>query len=152
MYKKIYLAGAFDRHNYGDILFPLIHSKILTSNGFKEENIKYAAVSASDMRNIGGYQTTSIKSMLSEAHDKNTLIVLCGGDILSADWLLMLGNLSTPLINKAFRSPTFWRNCCWVKRIFTHMSSAKKIRMHPLSIQQLAEQVSIGIRNTLKRL
>ena len=104
MYKKIYLVGAFDRHNYGDILFPLIHSKILTSNGFKEENIKYAAVSASDMRNIGGYQTTSIKSMLSEAHDKNTLIVLCGGDILSADWLLMLGNLSTPLINKAFRA------------------------------------------------
>ena len=115
--------------------FPLIHSKILTSNGFKEENIKYAAVSASDMRNIGGYQTTSIKSMLSEAHGKNTLIVLCGGDILSADWLLMLGNLSTPLINKAFRAgrklmgihiTNILAKMLLGQRIFTHMSSAKR--------------------------
>lgn len=103
MYEKIYLVGAFDRHNYGDILFPLIHSNILMTNGIKPEQIEYAAVSAADMREIGGYHTISIKQLLSKKLDKKSLIVLCGGDILSADWLLMLGNLSTPLVNKAFR-------------------------------------------------
>jgi hypothetical protein len=103
MYKTIYLVGAFDRHNYGDILFPMIHTSILTSHGVQPHQIKYAAVSSSDMRRIGGYETIPIQQLLSQPQKPDTLIVLCGGDILSADWLLMLGNLSTPLVNKLFR-------------------------------------------------
>ena len=103
MYKSIYLIGAFDRHNYGDILFPMIHTKILIQNGVNSDAIKYAAVSAADMRRIGGYETISIKQLLSQPLKSDTLLVLCGGDILSADWLLMLGNLSNPWVNKAFR-------------------------------------------------
>ena len=103
MFQKIYLVGAFDRHNYGDILFPIIHSKILLNNGYPENSIEYVAVSASDMREIGGYKTISIKELLSRQLTRNDLVVLCGGDILSADWLLMLGNLTQPWINKLFR-------------------------------------------------
>jgi hypothetical protein len=103
MYKTIYLVGAFDRHNYGDILFPMIHTSILTSHGVQPDQIKYAAVSSSDMRRIGGYETIPIQQLLAQPQKPDTLIVLCGGDILSADWLLMLGNLSTPLVNKLFR-------------------------------------------------
>jgi hypothetical protein len=103
VYQNIYLVGAFDRHNYGDILFPLIHTNILLSAGIRPEQIQYAAVSQSDMSAMGGYETISVKNLLSKNLDENTLIVLCGGDILSADWLLMLGNLSSPWVNKAFR-------------------------------------------------
>jgi len=103
VYQTIYLVCAFDRHNYGYILFPLIHTNVLITAGIQPEKIKYVAVSQSDMSSVGGYKTISVKNLLLKEMDQNSLIVLCGGDILSADWLLMLGNLSSPWVNKAFR-------------------------------------------------
>lgn len=91
--RQYHLIGAFDRHNYGDILFPIVHSEFLMSKGVDTKHIHYHAISAADLRNVGGYLTTSVHDMLTSGLQTNDAVILCGGDILSADWLLMVGHL-----------------------------------------------------------
>ncbi len=102
--KTYHLVGAFDRHNYGDILFPLVHSENLIANGVDNENIKYYAITAADLTSDGGYKTLSIKDLLNTNLTRDDVIVLCGGDILSADWMLMVAHLHSTFFLKAARA------------------------------------------------
>ncbi len=93
MTKNYHLVGAFDRHNYGDILFPLVHTENLLANGVRADQIKYYAITASDLTKDGGYVTESVKTLLSKNLTDDDAVILCGGDILSADWMLMVAHL-----------------------------------------------------------
>ncbi len=101
--KQYHLVGAFDRHNYGDILFPLVHSEYLLSQGVSAGQIKYYAITAADLVRDGGYVTESVKHLLSKSIPHNDSVVLCGGDILSADWMLMVAHLRSTSFLKAAR-------------------------------------------------
>ncbi|MGB0465964.1 MAG: polysaccharide pyruvyl transferase family protein [Pontibacterium sp.] len=100
---RYYLIGAFDRHNYGDILFPLVHSQFIKEQRGEEAQIEYVAITAADLRDCGGFTTTALKSVLKSTLSSEDKVILCGGDILSADWLLMVAHISSPLLMKPAR-------------------------------------------------
>lgn len=95
--KKFHIVGAFDRHNYGDILFPLIHSRFIRENNKNNASIEinFVSLTASDLTNVGGVKTRPLKELLSSSPSENDTIVMCGGDILTVDWVNMIGHLST---------------------------------------------------------
>lgn len=97
-----YLVGAFDRHNYGDILFPVVHKAFIEKND-KNANIYYISITQSDMEHCGGFKTLALKDILKQSLTKEDTVILCGGDILSADWLLMLGHVSSRFFMMPFR-------------------------------------------------
>lgn len=92
--KKFNIVGAFDRHNYGDILFPLIHSRFIKENSDSDIEIKFFALSQSDLTDIGGVITSPLKELLSSPSNEEDKVIMCGGDILTVDWIHMVGHLS----------------------------------------------------------
>jgi polysaccharide pyruvyl transferase WcaK-like protein len=81
----IILYGAFDRHNYGDLLFPLIMEKML-SKKFPEKKIVVAGLIKSDLSRYNALPTCSIKKALNDSN-KDVAIILAGGDVVACDWL-----------------------------------------------------------------
>lgn len=97
-----YLVGAFDRHNYGDILFPAIHREYILKKD-PSANIHFVSVTTSDMEYCGGFKTQALKELLTQHLKTEDTLILCGGDILSADWMLMLAHVSSEIFLMPFR-------------------------------------------------
>lgn len=94
--KSIALVGAFDRDNYGDILFPLIAEEWFRKKQADFQFEYYGLVEA-DLRSIGGLKIKSIQSLYTE---KNDGIIVVGGQILNAKWSAMHLNLiNSSLVN-----------------------------------------------------
>lgn len=87
--KKIALLGAFDRDNYGDILFPIIIEAWFKKNNYKF-SYNYYGLIESDLRSIGGKKTKSINDFY---NDYNDVIIVVGGQVLNAKWSSMHLNL-----------------------------------------------------------
>ncbi|WP_404298478.1 polysaccharide pyruvyl transferase family protein [Halomonas sp.] len=95
MSKHFYaLCGAFDRHNYGDILFPLLHGHVIRQNLGGQAEIRYYSVKEADLSEFGGVKADSMKSLYLRIHKEPERhhVIFCGGDVLSADWVTMLGH------------------------------------------------------------
>jgi hypothetical protein len=83
--KKIALFGAFDRNNYGDILFAKIfeeYSKIKN----KKYKFDFLGLKKSDLTSLGGYKTESISKKINNDYDS---LILVGGDVLTVNWYSM---------------------------------------------------------------
>lgn len=94
---KINYFGAYDRHNYGDILFAQIHTRALKKLGFYSIEARYLSVRKTDeCISYGGFSTDTIESLNIEKNSGDDRIVVLGGDVLAADWVGMLGNNSNP--------------------------------------------------------
>ena len=101
--KNIGVLGAFDRHNYGDLLFPLIIQKGLLQQG-GEYIFNFYGVVESDLSRYGGVKTRSINELFDQdRNDKEDVIIIAGGDVLIAPWFLIYKYLSpteiTPIFN-----------------------------------------------------
>jgi polysaccharide pyruvyl transferase WcaK-like protein len=81
----IILYGAFDRHNYGDLLFPLVMERIL-SQKFPSKIIVVAGLIDSDLSVFNALPTYSIKKAIKESKSE-ACIILAGGDVVNCDWL-----------------------------------------------------------------
>lgn len=102
--KKFHIVGAFDRHNYGDILFPLIHTRYIQSQlNENEYEINYYAITEADLTSCGGVITKSIKDLLEQKLQTNDHIIMSGGDILGVDWPTMVGHVSNSVIYLALK-------------------------------------------------
>ncbi len=84
---KVILFGAFDRDNYGDILFAKIFDEYSKSVG-KNYKFRYFSLKERDLSHLGGYKTESISNHLNSLNDNDTL-VLVGGDVLTVGWYSM---------------------------------------------------------------
>lgn len=73
---RLVLFGAFDRHNFGDLLFPHVVSHLLPPHRPWE----FAGLVARDLRTHGGHRLVPLASI--EA-DENTVLVHCGGELLT---------------------------------------------------------------------
>lgn len=98
-----YLVGAFDRHNYGDILFPMVHEQYIQRAVGADAPIEFVAITDADLRDCGGYQTRALKDVLRQKLAVNDRVILCGGDILSADWMLMVAHISSAWMTRPAR-------------------------------------------------
>ena len=100
---KFHIVGAFDRHNYGDILFPLIHTRFIKNNGFSDQDILYYAITESDLSNIGGVKSKSIRQLIRTGVSDYDRIIMSGGETLGASWRLMICHLSSPKVRLLLR-------------------------------------------------
>lgn len=100
----IVLYGAFDRHNYGDLLFPLVMERMLTQK-FPNKKIVIAGLIDSDLSEFNALPTTSIKKALKESN-KDVAIILAGGDVVACDWLsaysYLLSDFSFSIFQRIF--------------------------------------------------
>tara|TARA_B110000211_G_C14085065_1_gene556312 strand:- start:1973 stop:3169 length:1197 start_codon:yes stop_codon:yes gene_type:complete len=100
----VVLYGAFDRHNYGDLLFPLVMERML-SERFPEKNIVIAGLIDSDLTEFNALPTISIKKALKQSKQDAT-IILAGGDVVSCDWLsaysYLLSDFSFSIFQRIF--------------------------------------------------
>lgn len=88
---NINLVGAFDRNNYGDLLFPLIVQgmldKINEEQKLKQQfNYNYIGLRESDLSEFGGVVTNPLSFLNKE---KNSITILVGGEILGTNFLGM---------------------------------------------------------------
>jgi hypothetical protein len=88
MPSKVVLFGAFDRHNFGDLLFPHIVSKHLPNQA-----VEFAGLADRDMRPWGGHL---VKSLASIHLDENTTLIHCGGELLTCTAYQAAVMLQTP--------------------------------------------------------
>ena len=95
----ISIVGAFDRHNYGDLLFPLIVEWAIKDLGL-DADLDYYATSVSTMSVYGGKDTKSIRQLFSRAPSTNEKVVIAGGEVLPATWPLIFSYLTSPLAAK----------------------------------------------------
>lgn len=77
----IILFGAFDRHNFGDLLFPHIAVALL---GDDRETI-FAGLAERDLRGYGGHRVRSLAQLAAEWNGRPVHIVHVGGELLSCD-------------------------------------------------------------------
>jgi exopolysaccharide biosynthesis predicted pyruvyltransferase EpsI len=97
----IFALGAYDRFNYGDLLFPIISKNFLTRH-YPDINFECYALVNSDYSKWGGLKTKPISNLHNKSLVKNgDIIYFCGGGILGADWLSMHANLLGNLGNVA---------------------------------------------------
>jgi len=83
--KKIAIVGAFDRHNYGDLLFPIIITMAAKIRGFNGE-VECFSTRVSDLTKFGAIQTKSLRSLFASKNGTDTLVIVGGGEVLSATW------------------------------------------------------------------
>jgi len=86
--KEILVLGAFDRNNYGDLLFPFI-----VENQFNKlmpcAKLSYYGLICSDLSDIGAKPTLSIKEFYSKCNNKTDnqiIVVIGGGETITASW------------------------------------------------------------------
>lgn len=74
------LFGAFDRHNFGDLLFPHITAALLEG-----ENLLYAGLAERDLRSHGGHRVRAVAQLAAELGERPTNIIHVGGELLTCD-------------------------------------------------------------------
>ena len=95
MIKKVFLLGAYDRFNYGDLLFPIIVEKILKSFSPQLECYPYALIE-SDLSVFGARKTRPIRELYERVRaTEDRVVIVAGGGVLGASWGSMRMNLSS---------------------------------------------------------
>jgi hypothetical protein len=75
----VVLFGAFDRHNFGDMLFPHVASNLL-----KTEAVLFAGLVERDLRPYGGHEVQALNEVVAGAGQALKLIHV-GGELLGCD-------------------------------------------------------------------
>lgn len=95
---RINILGAYDRHNYGDLLFPVILKNFLTAEFGNKYDIEIFAIRNSDLAIYGALKTKGIKDLYVSLNDKsyNNVLIIAGGDVMTAQWASILLSLKHP--------------------------------------------------------
>lgn len=90
---KAILLGAFDRFNYGDLLFPIIVRNELSTHTPNTHTAVHALVD-SDLARYGALKTQSLKALFQPgALTENDVVIFAGGGTIGVDWTYMYANL-----------------------------------------------------------
>ncbi len=104
-FDRIAVVGAFDRHNYGDLLFPIVSEVILRQKGFMGK-IEYFSTTKSDMKKYGAKNTIPLRELFLDGITSRDLIIVAGGEVLPASWVSVLSDLLSPFKAKVFNRIT----------------------------------------------
>lgn len=93
VHHKAALLGAFDRFNYGDLLFPIVVQNELARHSPATETAVHALV-ASDLSRYGALKTLSLKALYQPgALHYGDAVIFAGGGTIGVDWNYMHANL-----------------------------------------------------------
>lgn len=102
---RILMLGAYDRYNYGDLLFPYVLEYFFEKSNTKQV-LEYFGVVSSDLRAVGGKPTKSIRDFYKACSDNNynNHVIIAGGECVAVKWGAYSKSLSKEfqLINKLF--------------------------------------------------
>ncbi len=76
----IILFGAFDRHNFGDMLFPHVAAALLPGRRHV-----FAGIAQRDLRPWGGHAVEALRAVAASLGDRPATLIHVGGEILSCD-------------------------------------------------------------------
>lgn len=96
----VLVIGAFDRYNYGDLLFPIVIEQQLKSYGYPIA-FRYYGIVESDLSALGGKPTESIQNFYErcdDIHAGKVSVIVAGGEAVAVTWNSLLVAL-----NKYFR-------------------------------------------------
>lgn len=86
---RVALLGAFDRFNYGDLLFPLVLERALSHLGMDAQYELYGLI-ASDLSRYGARPTLPIRRLPHDhARDPFDAVIIVGGETIGAQWTNM---------------------------------------------------------------
>lgn len=106
--RKIVLFGAFDRFNYGDVLFPIIFYE-LCKERCGISGIECVGLRQSNLGRFGGFPTKPA-SFLGDGDNlpDGSVIVVVGGELIGQSWAEMHGSLvpvcMTPVVRQLSKS------------------------------------------------
>jgi hypothetical protein len=80
MTSRTVLFGAFDRHNFGDMLFPHVAAALLGG-----KTALFAGVVERDLGPVGGHRTAALHSLARELESASVNLIHVGGEILTCD-------------------------------------------------------------------
>lgn len=86
------LWGAFDRFNYGDLLFPIVAERALEQLGYSGHMAAFG-LKHSDLRLYGARPTGSLADLRGSSVNN---IIVAGGEVLGTRWFNMHLHISTP--------------------------------------------------------
>jgi hypothetical protein len=89
------VVGAFDRFNFGDLLFPHMVRFAFEKLGVDAEH-RHFSLRAADLRNRGGVLTEPLASLRKADLPPGSLVIVAGGEVLSARWLDAYTGLAGP--------------------------------------------------------
>jgi hypothetical protein len=97
---KILIIGAFDRYNYGDLLFPLVIEKQLKAQGIEAE-FEFFGLVKSDLSEVGGLPTEGLQEFYQECDnpEEKVNVIIAGGEALGVTWNSLYAALN-PLFQK----------------------------------------------------
>jgi hypothetical protein len=78
--KTAILFGAFDRHNFGDLLFPHIAASLLGNTP-----LLFAGLVPRDLRDYGGHQVHALAQLARHWGKRPATLIHAGGEILTCD-------------------------------------------------------------------
>lgn len=90
--KKVALIGAYDRFNYGDLLFPMITSRMITSR-FSNVDVGVFALRETDLSMYGALPTRPLREMFDGSFlSDGDVCIVNGGGVLGVDWVYIYAN------------------------------------------------------------
>ena len=99
------LFGAFDRHNFGDLLFPHIVARMLGC-----DDMRFAGLSARDMRCYGGHRVMALDEFADASRTQALNIVHVGGELLTCDaWEAAVMLSPAARVEAAIASESEWK-------------------------------------------
>jgi hypothetical protein len=86
---RVRIVGAFDRFNYGDVLFAHLSERIVRSR-WPEAEIGFFGTQRSDLSTEGGVATGNLRDIFAEPARPDDVIWVAGGEVLGSRWHLMV--------------------------------------------------------------
>jgi len=83
--KHVAIYGAFDRMNYGDLLFPLLLNCFIKNTSSDNLDVAFYGIRKSNMTAYGGVKTLPITKFIKKAKSNDVLIV-AGGEVITPTW------------------------------------------------------------------
>lgn len=80
------LVGAFDRFNFGDLLFPQVLEWALRARGV-DASYRCVSLREADLRPRGGVRTRPLTDLRQSEMPTGSAVIVAGGEVLSARWL-----------------------------------------------------------------
>ncbi len=98
--QDLLIIGAFDRYNYGDLLFPIILEKQLRSYDL-DFRFQFFGLIRSDLRAQGGIPTQGLREFYHQCSDAShpVHVIIAGGEALGVTWNSLYAALN-PLFQK----------------------------------------------------
>lgn len=91
---RIAIIGAFDRMNYGDLLFPIVLIEHFRKQFGTAAEIRLYGHRSSDLTTFGGFKTKAMRNIFrSKELPAGSAVVIAGGEVLSANWIGTLYDL-----------------------------------------------------------